>query len=111
MADSIRLAPAEVLPYHGQHCKAERDHRQKKRLHYACADPETGLSRWSKAADDRVNKYDVNKEQKKLRARRHTNPQHSSPNFCLRTEKRKTKTQVMIFLFEINYDQDVGDEN
>src|SRR6266542_1664806 len=101
MADSIRLAPTEVLAYHRRDGKAERHDRQKKRLHHACADSETRLSRWAKAADNRVNEHDVNEEQQKLSARRHTDPQHSSPNFCARAKKWETKTQVVIFLFEI----------
>src|SRR6266480_7285587 len=111
MADSIRLASTEVLPYHRRHGKAERHDRQKKRLHYACADPETRLSCWAKAANNCVNEHDVNEEQQKLSAGRHTNPQHSPPNLCAWAEKWKTKSQVMIFLFEINYDQHVRDEN
>ena len=111
MADSIRLAPAEVLAYHRRHSKAERHDRQKKRLHDACADSETRLSCWTKAANNCVNEHDVNKEQQELSAGRHTNPQHSPPNLCAWPKKWKTKTQVMIFLFEINYDQDVRDEN
>src|ERR1041385_7918322 len=111
MADSMRLAPAEVLAYHGRYGEAEGDDRQKKRLHHACADPEARLRSWSKAADNRVNEHDVNKEQQKLCAGRDTDPQHSSPNRCAWAKKWKTKAQVMIFLFEINYDQHVCDEN
>src|SRR5438093_1203430 len=111
MPDSIGAAAAEVLSHYRRDSKAERDHRQKKRLHYTRSDSETRLSCWSKAPDDRVNEHDVNKEQHKLSAGRHADPQQPSPNFCLRGEKGKTKTQVMIFLFEINYDQHVGDQN
>src|ERR1044071_997916 len=101
MADSIRSPPAEVLPDYRRDGKAERHHRQKKRLHHPCADTETRLGRRSKAADDRINEQDVNEEQQKLRACWHTDPQHSSPNLCARPKQRKTKTQVMIFPFEI----------
>src|SRR6266478_9228203 len=111
MPGSVRAAATEVLANNGRNGKAECNHRQKKRLHHACADSEARLCRWSKASDDRVNDHDVHKEQQKLRAGWHTNPQQSSPNFGLRTKQRKTKTQIMIFPFEINHDQHVGDEN
>jgi hypothetical protein len=111
MPDSVRAAATEVLANHGRNGKAERNHRQKKRLHHTCANSEACLCCWSKASDDRVNDHDVHKEQQKLRAGWHTDPQHSSPNFCLRATQRKTKTQIMIFPFEINYDQHIGDEN
>src|SRR5512133_2780916 len=107
MPDSVRAAAAEVLANHGRNRKAERNHRQKKRLHHACADSEPRLCRWSKASDDRVNDHDVHKEQQKLRAGWYTDPQHSSQNSCLRAKQRKTKTQIMIFPFEINYDQHI----
>src|SRR5262245_37727592 len=111
MANSIRPAPTEVLSYHRRHGKAECHHRQKKRLHHASADSKTRLSRWPKAANNRVNEHDVNEEQQKLCAGRHTDPQHSSPNLCAWAKKRKTKSEVMIFLFEINHHQHVRDEN
>src|SRR5204862_324916 len=80
--------------------KAERNHWQEKRQHHACAYAEPRLCCWSKAPDDRVDDHDVHKEQQKLRAGWYTDPQHSSPNFCLRAKQRKTKTQIMIFPFE-----------
>ena len=111
MADSIGVAAAEVLSHHRRNCKAECHHRQKERLHYARADSETGLGCRSKAANDSVNEQDINKEQHKLSAGRHTNPQHLSPGFYLWPEKRNTGTLVMIFLFEINYHHHVSDQN
>src|SRR5207302_9791625 len=83
----------------------------KKCLHHARADSETRLSCRSKAANNGVNEQDVNKEQHKLSAGRHTDPQHPSPGFYLRPEKRNTETQIMIFLFEINYHQHVSDQD
>ncbi len=111
MPDSIRSAATEVLANHGRNGKTERYHRQEKGLHYACADSEARLCRRSKTSDDRVNDHDVHKEQQKLRARRDTDPQHACPNFGLRAKQRKTKTQIMIFLFEINQHQHIGNEN
>src|SRR6266545_8071228 len=110
MPDSIRTTSTEVLADHGRNGKTERYHRQEKGLHHACADSETSLCRRTKTSDDRVNNHDVDKEQQKLRARWDTDPQHASPNFGLWAKQRKTKTQIMIFLFEINHHQNVGNE-
>src|SRR5581483_3008479 len=102
---------AEVLATHRRNGKTESHHRQKKRLHHARPDSKTRLCRWSEAPDNRINDHDVHKKQQKLPASWHTDPQHSSPDFGLWAKQRKTKTQIMIFPFEINHDQDVGDEN
>src|SRR6266480_6764776 len=111
MPDAIRATAAEVLSYDGRQSKAKRHYGQKERLHQARADSETGLSLRSKAADYCVNEHDVNEEQQKLRARRDTDPQHAFPDFCLRAEQRKSESYVVIFLFEINYHQHIGDQN
>src|SRR6266496_50141 len=111
MPDAIRATAAEVLSYDGRHSKAKRHYRQKERLHHARADSETGLSLRSKATDDHVNEHDVNEEQQKLRASWDTDPQHAFPDFCLRAEQRKSEPHVVIFLFEINYHQHIGDQN
>src|SRR5260370_9221693 len=111
MPDAISATAAEVLSYDRRNSKAKRHYGQKERLHHARADSETGLSLWSKAADDCVNEHDVNKEQQKLRAGRHTDPQHAFPDFCLRPEQRKSEPYEVIFLFEISYHQHIGDQN
>src|SRR5947199_6786752 len=111
MLDAIRATAAEVLSDDGRHSKAKGHYGQKERLHHARADSETGLSLRSKAADDCVNEHDVNEEQQKLRARWDTDPQHAFPDFCLRPKQRKSEPYVVIFLFEINYHQHVGDQN
>src|ERR1043166_9303395 len=103
MPDSIRATAAEILSDHRRNSKAKRNYRQKERLHHTRADSETGLSLWSKAADDCVNEHDVNEDQQKLRAGRRTDPQHAFPDFCLRTEQRNSEPHVVIFLFEISH--------
>src|SRR4026208_1574210 len=111
MPDSIRAASAEVLADYWRNGKTECHHRQKKGLHHACTDSKARLCRRTKTSNDRVDDYDVHKEQQKLRARRDTDPQHGSPDFGLRAKQGKPKTQIMIFLFEIGYHQHVGNEN
>ena len=63
MPDSLGATTAEVLSDNRRHGKAERHDRQKKGLHHTRADSKTRLSLWPKAADDRVNEHNVNKEQ------------------------------------------------
>src|SRR6516165_3457515 len=99
MPDAIRATAAKVLSHHGRNSKAKRYHGQKQRLHHACANSEASLSLWSKATDDRVNEHDVNEHEQKLRPRRNTDAQHAFPDFCLRTEERKSEPHVVIFLF------------
>src|SRR4029077_3134614 len=111
MPDAISATAAEVLSDNGRHSKAKRRYGQKERLHHARADSETCLSLRSKAADECVNEHDVNEEQQKLRAGRHTDPQHAFPDFCLRPEQSESKPYVVIFLFEISYHQHIGDQN
>src|SRR6516165_2304315 len=111
MPDALRATSTEVLSYDWRNSKTERYHGQEKCLHHAGADSETGLSLRAKAADDRVDKHNINKEQQELRASRNANPQHASPNLCLRTKQRKPKPHIMIFLFEINYHQHISDQN
>src|SRR5262245_60062479 len=97
MPDAIRTTATKVLSHNRSNSKAKSDYRQKERLHHARADSESGLSLWPKAADDRVNEDDVHKQQQKLHARRHTDPQHAFPDCCLRAEQRKSKPHVVIF--------------
>src|SRR6266403_2105695 len=111
MPDAIRTTAAEVLSHNRRNSKAKRHYGQKERLHHARADSETGLSLRSKAADDHINEHDVNEEQQKLRAGRDTDPQHAFPDSCLRAEQWKSEPYVVIFLFEINYHQHIGDQN
>src|SRR5207249_4926603 len=70
-----------------------------------------GLGGRSKASNDAVNNHNIYEEQDKLRARRHADVQHLAPDFCLRTEERKTETKIMIFFLEIDHDQDVRGQN
>src|SRR6266481_9565085 len=111
MPDAVRAAAAEVLPYDWRNSKTKGHYGQEKCLHHAGADTETGLSLRAKAVDDRVDEHNINKEQQKLRAGGHADPQHASPNLCLRTKQRKPEPHVMIFLFEINYHQHISDQN
>src|SRR5207244_12859495 len=111
MPDSILTASTEVLADHVRNGKTECHHRQEKGLDNAYADSKTRLCRRTKTSDDRVDDHDVHKEQQKLRPRRDTDPQHASPDFGLRAKQRKPKTEITIFLFEINHHQHVGNEN
>src|SRR5947207_1338530 len=69
------------------------------------------LAVWSKTARNWRNESNVYEERHELSGGRHTTPQHYPPNLGALPNKLKTKSQVVIFLFERNYDQHVRDEN
>src|ERR1017187_6424264 len=111
LTDAIGVAPSKVLSDHRSNGEAERHDRQKECLHHSCSDPESGLGGRSKASNDAVNNYDINEEQNKLRAGRHSDAKHRPPDFHLRPEKLKTEAQVVLFSLEINHHQDIRDQD
>src|SRR5262249_13634667 len=64
----------------------------------------------SKISNDHINDQDVDEEENKLRACRNTDSQHCAPDFELSAPFRKSKTEVMIFFFEVPKDQDIREE-
>src|SRR5205085_10757731 len=111
MPDAIAAAATKVLTNYRTYGKAKSNYWKKQCLHDASTYSESGLGSCAEASNYSIDDYDVDRHQNELGASRQSNAKQAIPNSGLRAELRETEMEIMIAALEIEYQQNISNED